>query len=169
MQTFLPYTNYTLSAACLDSKRLGKQRVECMQIHKALCRSNSHSEIISNSISKAWINHPATLMWKDYIPQLVEYSQAMMYQWEVVRGYSNLLCWMYFSRQEHYIHSYNEDRLNASGDYPPVPKHELPHWLTEEFILSHRSNLLRKNPEHYGVYFPNVPNDLPYIWPVSKM
>jgi len=32
MQTFLPYPDLRDSVACLDNKRLGKQRVEAMQI-----------------------------------------------------------------------------------------------------------------------------------------
>lgn len=36
MQTFLPYSNFTSSAFVLDSKRLGKQRVENMQLMSAL-------------------------------------------------------------------------------------------------------------------------------------
>ena len=35
MQTFLPYENFAASAAVLDNKRLGKQRVETLQVIKA--------------------------------------------------------------------------------------------------------------------------------------
>ena len=33
MQTFLPYADFQRSAQVLDYKRLGKQRVEALQIH----------------------------------------------------------------------------------------------------------------------------------------
>ena len=49
-----------------------------------------------------------------------------------------------------------------SGDviYPP--------WVGDaNFHLSHKSNLLRKQPDHYSKYFLNIPYDLPYIWPSS--
>lgn len=36
MQTFLPYPNFAASARVLDNRRLGKQRVECVQILKAI-------------------------------------------------------------------------------------------------------------------------------------
>ena len=36
MQTFLPYQNFIKSAKCLDYKRLGKQRVEALQIHNII-------------------------------------------------------------------------------------------------------------------------------------
>ncbi|MCZ9338455.1 MSMEG_6728 family protein, partial [Streptomyces sp. TRM76130] len=45
---------------------------------------------------------------------------------------------------------------------------ELPPWLGDEpFHLSHRSALVRKDPEIYGALFPGVPDDLPYVWPDS--
>ena len=36
MQTFLPYDSFEESASVLDWKRLGKQRVEAMQIVNAI-------------------------------------------------------------------------------------------------------------------------------------
>lgn len=42
----------------------------------------------------------------------------------------------------------------------------LPNWLTEDFCRAHQSNLLRKDEQHYRKYFPNVPDNLPYIWPL---
>ena len=36
MQTFLPYADFERSAKSLDYKRLGKQRVEAMQLIKAI-------------------------------------------------------------------------------------------------------------------------------------
>lgn len=42
-----------------------------------------------------------------------------------------------------------------------------PPWVgSEEFHRSHASNLIRKVPAFYGPRFPEVPPDLPYIWPV---
>lgn len=43
----------------------------------------------------------------------------------------------------------------------------IPPWLGMRALhLSHQSNLVRKDPEHYGRLFQNVPGDLPYVWPV---
>jgi Pyrimidine dimer DNA glycosylase len=36
MQTFLPYPDFVACARVLDSRRLGKQRVEALQILRAL-------------------------------------------------------------------------------------------------------------------------------------
>jgi len=41
-----------------------------------------------------------------------------------------------------------------------------PSWLGDPmFHLSHQSNLLRKDRDHYIKYF-NVPDNLEYVWPV---
>ena len=53
MQTFLPYESFEESASVLDWRRLGKQRVEGMQIINA----------INNPKKQGWQNHPATIMW----------------------------------------------------------------------------------------------------------
>jgi hypothetical protein len=50
--------------------------------------------------------------------------------------------------------------LVAAGDVPP--------WLGDDAVhRSHRSALVRKDPEHYRPRFPDVPPDLPYVWPAS--
>jgi hypothetical protein len=36
MQTFLPYPDFGATAAVLDARRLGKQRVETVQVLRAL-------------------------------------------------------------------------------------------------------------------------------------
>jgi hypothetical protein len=44
-----------------------------------------------------------------------------------------------------------------------------PAWLGDPALhRSHQSALLRKDPEFYGPRFPEVPNDLPYVWPVRS-
>lgn len=43
-----------------------------------------------------------------------------------------------------------------------------PPWLTPKFCRAHQSNLVRKYPEHYRQFFPNVPDNLPYVWPIKK-
>ena len=63
MQTFLPYADFERSARALDAKRLGKQRVETIQVVRALTRPGY-----------GWANHPAVLMWKGYEEALGRYG-----------------------------------------------------------------------------------------------
>ena len=77
MQTFLPYPDFKKSFECLDSKRLGKQRVETHQILNVL-----------SGQSNGWKNHPAVKMWIGYQNCLIEYFNLSVSEW-VKRGYKN--------------------------------------------------------------------------------
>jgi hypothetical protein len=79
MQTFLPYPVFAASVGCLDRARLGKQRVEALQILNAL-----------EGRSRGWVNHPATRMWRGYAPALRCYLRHCIVEW-VARGYKNTM------------------------------------------------------------------------------
>ena len=80
MQTFLPYKSFTKSAKCLDNKRLGKQRVEAMQILNVL---------LSKDKKAGWHNHPAVLQWKGYEGTLFDYLLSCADEWEYKRRFKN--------------------------------------------------------------------------------
>lgn len=63
--------------------------------------------------------------------------------------------------------SVGEQIVTIAMKLPPSLGIHPPDWLTEEFCRAHQSNLVRKDPEFYGPKFPDVPLDLPYIWPVK--
>jgi hypothetical protein len=77
MQTFLPYADFDATARCLDDRRLGKQRVEAMQILNVL-----------DGRTRGWRNHPAVLMWRGYEDALRLYMNACINEW-VRRGRRN--------------------------------------------------------------------------------
>lgn len=77
MQTFLPFDDFVTSLKSLDYRRLGKQRVEAMQILNALTGE-----------SKGWVNHPATKMWRGYENALRLYMNLCIDEW-IARGYNN--------------------------------------------------------------------------------
>lgn len=139
MQTFLPYESFAQSAASLDRQRLGKQRVEGLQILRTL-----------SGVTAGWQNHPAVKMWRGHEWSLANYTSAVCIEWQK-RGYKDTcLSKVAVMAQE------NRESWGL-GDPP---------WLgVVEFHLSHRSNLVRKLPEHYGVLWPDVGPDLPYFWP----
>lgn len=136
MQTFLPYKSFRESARVLDNRRLGKQRVECLQILKAL-----------HDPDYGWQNHPATQMWRGHADDLAKYGVAICDEW-ISRGYKDTC----------------REKISQFIRTPQPPRH--PDWLTEDLCLSHRSNLLRKMPEHYASIFLSTPDNLPYVWPV---
>lgn len=139
MQTFLPYESFTLSASVLDRPRLGKQRVENLQIMKVLT-GHSHG----------WRNHPAVKMWSGCEATLMSYQTAICNEW-TSRGYKDTCL--------------DKTKLlfgNFSTNLSPW-------WLGEEKLhSSHRSNLLRKNPEHYSQFNWTEPDNLEYFWPTKE-
>jgi hypothetical protein len=142
MQTFLPYPCPKKSAKVLDDKRLGKQRVECVQIADCLLVKES-----------SWKNHPAVKMWKGYEKFLVnDYLKAMLDEWQD-RGFKNEKCLSHYYRLSQYSKGVGED-------------YKVPPWIDHDFCEAHKSNLLRKKPEYYKNHWNNVPDDLPYVWPV---
>jgi len=80
MQTFLPYPNFLESAKCLDYKRLGKQRVEAMQLLNGLL----------DKTKNGWRNHPCSRMWAGYRDALGFYMNCMIKEW-IFRGYNNTM------------------------------------------------------------------------------
>ena len=136
MQTFVPYTNFDLCSACLDRQRLGKQRVEVLQILNAITGN-----------SNGWVNHPATKMWQHNPAGLAAYGVYICTEW-IRRGYTDTC------------------REKISNLVTP-DDNDLPVWWGDKRVhASHRSNLLRKDPEHYRQYWPNDSADLEYYWPV---
>ena len=81
MQTFLPYSCFKASAVCLDYRRLGKQRVEAMQLHNILT---------NRTTTKGWRSHPALKMWEGYAPALAHYMNICIDEWRE-RGYNNTM------------------------------------------------------------------------------
>ncbi len=141
MQTFLPYPSFAESAAVLDSARLGKQRVEALQLLRAVTIP-----------TYGWRHHPAAKMWRGYVPALTKYALEMTDAWRR-QGHSDTV-----RAQVLPFAPEVDERRQEELDLPP--------WIGDEaFHRSHQSNLVRKNPELYGALFPGVPADLPYIWP----
>lgn len=147
MQTFLPYDSFYYSARVLDNQRLGKQRVETLQLLNALA-----------GLSKGWTNHPAARMWRGYEHALAQYGLVMCREW-ITRGFKDTC--------------FGKIKTVSEQHFGPCDFHTLddivwPSWLgDQEFHLSHKSNLIRKDPERYGWRWADVPDDLPYVWPVA--
>lgn len=150
MQTFMPYDNFIDSAACLDYRRLGKQRVECKQLLQAL------GVPVGGPLSakpSSWRSHPAARMWQGHEYSLAVYGIAVCQQWRS-RGYRDTLLPQLEDA------AWTLLRFGNDSGVPP--------WLGDEaFHASHRSNLLRKLPEHYSQFGWSESTDLPYVWPIG--
>lgn len=128
MQTFLPFgSDFQTTAQCLDNKRLGKQRVENLQIIKALIGQ-----------TKAWSNHPATKQWSNYLTSLIKYHCVIVAEWNN-RGYKDTTL----------------ETINTLPGIKTflLTSNEDPFWLDDQNLLfTHKGNLYRKDPVFYSQF-----------------
>ncbi|MFI6039480.1 MSMEG_6728 family protein [Streptomyces sp. NPDC051315] len=151
MQTFLPYPGFTASAAALDPRRLGKQRVEALQVLRGL-----------TVVGYGWRHHPAVRMWAGYEEALVRYGLDVCAVWTAAGRADTCAASLVagFGARGGGAGVRTQEQLAEDGELPP--------WLGDPaFHRSHRSALVRKDPAFYAPLFPDVPDDLPYVWPAS--
>ncbi|MFF7296166.1 MSMEG_6728 family protein [Streptomyces sp. NPDC008265] len=148
MQTFLPFSSFDASAAALDPRRLGKQRVEAVQVLRGLVVPGY-----------GWHRHPAVRMWAGYEEALVRYGLVICGVWTAA-GRADTCAVTLVEDFGPRRPPRTQEELAAVGELPP--------WLgVPEFHRSHQSALVRKDPDFYRQRFPGVPDDLPYVWPRS--
>jgi len=151
VQTFLPYADFERSARVLDLKRLGKQRVETIQVVRALTRPGY-----------GWANHPAVLMWKGFEEALGRYGFTCCEVWTEL-GFDDT-CALTIATD---LCAVGVDTVRTQPDLAAAGA--LPPWLGDEAMhRSHRSALVRKDLARYRPLFSDVPDDLPYVWPVRS-
>ncbi|WCE01822.1 MSMEG_6728 family protein [Streptomyces sp. HUAS 31] len=151
MQTFLPDPDFRQTALLLDRRRLGKQRVEALQVLRGLTVPGY-----------GWRHHPAVRMWSGYEEALVRYGLEICRVWRDHGHQDSCAASLVadFAAHEPGTAVREQQELAAAGELPP--------WLGEEpFHESHRSALVRKDHDVYAPLFPGVPDDLPYVWPAS--
>ena len=145
MQTFLPSASFAESAESLDDARLGKQRVETLQILRALVLP-----------TYGWQRHPAVSMWRGHLPALTAYGVAMVDEWRG-RGFADAVRdqLLEFAPE---VTGRTQQQLAVAGLMPP--------WLGDFAVHeSHRSKLIAKDAGFYLPRFPGTPLGLDYVWP----
>jgi hypothetical protein len=120
-----------------------------MQVLTGL-RWNNDVGVIEPYQVKGWRTHPAVLMWKGFERALLAYQDAVCREW-AGRGFNDTCAMKTASL------------LHTSGLPDSLV---LPGWLGDPAIhRSHRSNLVRKDPERYGPLFPDAAAEEAYVWP----
>jgi hypothetical protein len=123
---------------------LSAKSLDYKRLGKQRIEARQIYQIISeNRTEGGWVNHPAVKMWKQYPDALASYYDAVVLEW-IRRGYRNSMTLL---------------RAPIPEDYPPFIG-------DVDFHNSHRSNLLRKDFEYYSQFAWDIPDNLPYIWPV---
>lgn len=165
MQTFLPSPSFSDTAQSLDRQRLGKQRVETLQIANTIAAQYAGLPV------KGWANHPAVKMWYPHPRSLLVYQYAICQEW-TGRGYKDTCLQKTLNVLGRILDTVDQ-RIFGRG----IPASDIqfalhaegrhPWWLGDpDLHLSHRSNLLRKDSDWYSQFWPDDPDDLPYVWPV---
>lgn len=145
MQCFLVDIDFIKSARYLDNRRLGKQLIECYQIYDTIINKK-----------KAWSNHPAVDMWRNHIDCLLYYGLCHYNEWKrrLVDGERG-------GKLEHKSGEFIISKITTNIVL-------FPKWVFDNRVhLSHKSNLIRKKPEYYKPFWPDVPDNLPYFWPIQ--
>jgi hypothetical protein len=107
-------------------------------------RKEARQILQSTHVMNGWSRHTAVLMWIGYQGALIEYGNIIIKEW-IRRGYVNNM------------------PLMDPGDIV------MPPWFGDDrFHASHRSNLLRKLPEHYNQFGWKEGPDMPYFWPTKE-
>jgi hypothetical protein len=135
----------------LDKRRLGKQRVETIQVLRALTVAGY-----------GWRHHPAAKMWAGYEEALARYGLDICAEWCNLGNADTCAGTLVadLTRGTGLSAPRVQAELAAAGELPP--------WVGDPaFHRSHQSALLRKDPSHYRPIFDDVPDDLPYVWPDS--
>lgn len=184
MQTFLPYASYTKSAKALDNKRLGKQRVETLQVLQVLLGErlvtsdkttvlvkgkdeNGDPAIVERTRKvprpKAeWAREPVKSKGWSHHPAVMMWRG---HELELLK-YQEAVCNEWTSR------GFNDSCLEKThylvAPYLDELKEGVPSFVgDDDFHTSHKSNLIRKDEAHYGKQWDGLNGDLPYLWPVT--
>lgn len=94
-------------------------------------------------IKLGYVYHPVILMWFHYVPALILYIKIHVDEF-ISRGGNNRV----------------NITLLSDIIYPP--------WCNDSnFLIRHRSNLIRKLNNWYKPMFPEIPDNLLYFWPYT--
>ena len=108
------------TAKILDKKRLNKQILEIRQILKAI-----------NGESKAWVNHPCTLQYKEYKEWLISYLNVLI------------------NYQKHSFNLKNRDYLGAARVWNNYSMDFKPSFHDTDFFDNMKRRLYSKDNKHY--------------------
>jgi hypothetical protein len=132
VNTFIITENLSDTFKLLDSKKLGKQRLEAKQIIEILERIDNGEDITNI----AYASHPAAKMWIGYTNALKAYYNLCVFEW-INRGYNNTMK-LYPIEHNKFKNLNINSKLVNQYNYPRFASF-LP------FINSHKAALIRNS------------------------
>jgi hypothetical protein len=141
MQTFLPFSNFG-SVKFLDRSRLGKQRVEVLQMLKAIISNGRYAEHV---VSRSWRGHEHAL---------AQYGLETCQAW-IERGYKDscfhkIAAFIGGDLANVKLDKTGQEVVTLVQEHGTFSDTGLPWWIGDERVhSSHRARLLAKDEEHY--------------------
>ena len=140
-QVYLPYSDFTKVAKCLDNKRLNKQITEAKQVYT----QNKYGFGGQGNLAPY-------RMWEGYEDALGLYIIELYKEWQI-----RLLTGKRGGKMSHKAGEYVLNDVDLSNGF------KKPHWINNESIFSsYRSALLDKDFEWYSQFGwteqPDIPN-----------
>lgn len=141
MILYLPYEDFHLSAKAMDFRTLTLQRFEAWRL----------LHMLKTRVPYGMEKHPTLLMWEDYPSWLAAYGMAICSEWSSQADRETELTELFRTHIE---------VTDLTDTYPL--------WLGDSLLhLSHRSNMIKLNPEHYLKLWPGIVEGLPLAWPAE--
>ena len=155
IQTWLPLPSYKDSIECLSREHLILQRLNILEIMEEFhAIPEEDSALPGDYDSHDLDGHPVLDMWKGHEVQLVELGLQTCEHYVKLTGKEDPL----YQR----LANHQEWATSEDADFSK------PRWLGDvDFHLSHQSELLRRDREHYVAYFTED-RDRKLIWPQSQ-
>lgn len=149
VNTFLVIADYAVNATFLDSRRLGKQRVEAMQIINAIEKG-----------SGGWVNHPVSRAWANHVPSLKQYYNCILDEW-LKRGYKNTMT--YYTELGDVVHPpwVSEPRIQYAMMAQLIQKN------SDYYSVASLTPLISPELLTHFKSFPLEYLDYGYIWPAK--
>lgn len=144
--TWFTRFSFDRTAQDLETTTLGYQIHQAYEAFKFLTGREENSELDENS--------PVLRMWEGHEFALGIYGMSMGDQFTRIRRNVDTLFFDFY----HDIQSMKKEDENFVYEKPP--------WFNDADVCrSHRSNLMRRQPENYKTTWPKTPVNMPYLWP----
>lgn len=142
MMLWLPHENFRDCARAMDSRTLTIQRFDAWRL----------LNMLTKGVPVGMKRNPTIRMWQEYPTWVAGYGMAICLEWELRSEKSSEITKLF----EEYL-----DVADLTDTYP--------RWLGDSLLhSSHRSNMIKLDPDHYMKLWPGVIEGMPLAWPKEE-
>lgn len=142
MMIWLPFENFEECARSMDSRTLTIQRFDAWRL----------LHMLQHGVPAGMGQNATLRMWRDYPTWVAAYGMAICLEWEKTSDRPSELTQLF----RDYL-----DVIDVTEDYP--------RWLGDSMLhMSHRSNMIKLDPDRYMKLWPGVIEGMPLMWPKEE-